>query len=491
MVYLNAYADYDYIQIGSHNEDNEEEAHQGNETQRDSQRRSALHELCRQISKFDDNIHETVDNSSETDEKNEIYELARIILRASHRSINRKNWTTAIHSGSAETSILELYEGEQTPLHILCANTVDMGMVNVFHESIADPRERRRATILPPYLVHLLQKQNRQGCTPLHYLAENRSCPIESLDRILYLAQQSRPNWLQIDVGEEDTDTCWSSSSSQQQSTINTAMFVEDDDGENPMHWALDCPVSPGHFRKLLSHGGKAPLWRTNIYGEFPMDLYAKSCEEDLHVADDESDINEHNYRTFEQYLSVVDEFCQVGAGRGLVCETSHDYKKEMLPLHVMASSVGFPCPPSLFELALRYKTSDLTRHDNTPQGLLPIHLALSAPRLQDNNFGKEDTNCNLKHASFNNETLVFKILEHHSAGARFSSREGRLALHYAAESGLSLLVIEKLLTLFPEALSKADPVTGLMPCLLAAVQDNNSLDVVFLLIRTCPSNII
>jgi ankyrin repeat protein len=398
-----------------------------------------------------------------------MYELARLILRASHCSENRNDWEKRNYRW-LDQSVLTLYEGDQTPLHIMCSQTVDLGMVQIIYESIFEDSltKKQNAAIQLPAMLDLLTSKNRLGCTPLHYLAENRSCPISTLEKLLSFTMQSNcPR-------EHEKDS---------QFTLKEAMLVADDDKETPLHWALSAQVSAKHFQLLIEHGGKDALWCTNNFAEFPFDLFARSCQEDLLVSDDESDSQAQHFKLFEKYLSIVEDRSDINhqeTDKEKICS------KQWLPLHRMASSLNFPCPWYLFELGLKYYGSDLSLHDD--EGMLPIHLALSARRrLRARKILAEDAETS-KIFSFSTETLILKILEHHKESATTASSDGRQPLHFAVESQAGSTVIDALLSMFPGALSIVDPWSGLYPFALAAVGDNNSLDVVFHLIRSCPS---
>lgn len=70
----------------------------------------------------------------------------------------------------------------------------------------------------------------------------------------------------------------------------------------------------------------------------------------------------------------------------------------------------------------------------------------------------------------------------------RIPTSEGRMALHLAVELKQDEFVIDVLLQMDPNALLSIDPITTLPPFTLAAVDENNTLDTVYSLLREDPS---
>ena len=480
---MGAFPRCDYFDLDENDSDGDDnENEEGSQHSGRVRRRSALHELCLQCGEVendeDDDDDEESQSTGDANEKNEeIYDLARQIIRASHRSINRSSWEHR-HGYTRNNSLLTLYVGDQTPLHILCSSRkVDLGMISIIFGSVSPPPEREMATIELPTIIELLTSKSRLGCTPLHYLVENRSCSPETLEKILRFSE----SMVNLDT---TTSSKQEACLRQNHKTLDEAFLTCDYDGETPLHWALESKVSPEHFRVLLKYGGTGALWCANMSDDFPFDQFARSCEEDLLVAGDEESTEEENFRHFVAMLSVVE--------RALEDTTDSDgkggYPHTAMPLHKLASSIHFPCPTYLFKLALRYHRTDLTTCDNSPRGLHPLHLALLAPRNQSWDQMLPMDGEPLQVARATNESHILALLEQHPECANLYSKEGRSSLHYAVKSHNSVEIIRTLLKIYPRALSSADPITGFYPFALAAEDENSTLEVVYELCRSCPS---
>ena len=497
LIYVGAFPRCDYYELDNEHDDNEGDDNDNNNDNGDTlelnddadnsqpsgmlRRRSALHELCRQCAEVENHNQNERDNHDS--DKDEIYELARQIIRVSHCCVNRGDWG---HRHGYDTrnnaSLLTLYVADQTPLHILCsAEHVDFEMISIFLESVSPSisdqgceEDNSRATIQLPCILELLTSKSRLGCTPLHYLVENRSCSAETLDKILGFTSES--------MVSANVQTI---SMNKKEAHLKAAFLTTDYDCETPIHWALAAQVSPEHFRIILKYGGTDALWCVSMLGEFPFHQFAGSCEEDLLVTGDESATEEKNFRHFLALLSVIDR--NYFRGNNTKNEGTSGYSV----ISLLASSLYFPCPTYLFKLALRYHEKHLTICDNNkPTGLMPLHLALSASQNSEwrhmlTYFWQEEA---LQVARETNESHICMILKQKPECANLYSKEGRLPLHYAVASQISIDIIQTLLKICPAALSSLDPITGLYPCSLAAEESNNSLDVVFLLARSCPS---
>ena len=74
---------------------------------------------------------------------------------------------------------------------------------------------------------------------------------------------------------------------------------------------------------------------------------------------------------------------------------------------------------------------------------------------------------------------------------AILTTRDGRSVLHLAVENGKGFShsggVLKRLCDVAPEVLSRRDPRTGLYPFMLAAVENNNEIDVIFQLLIMSP----
>jgi len=477
-VYVGAFPRHDYYDLNYENIENDgDEDMEGSQPSAGTRRRSALHELCHQCKTitFDDANDSEEDKMRISREKAEIYNLARNILRASHCSENRNSWGHRF-GHSLNNSLLTMYVADQTPLHILCAQSnVDIQMISILLEAVSLPSERRKATIRLPHLTSLFTSRSRHGCNPLHYLVG--SCSADEMEELFSLMESMlKDEFNSLSVARE---------------ALKAAFLTFDSDMESPLHWALHEKMCAARFRILLKYSGIGALFEPNLSDEFPFDQFSRSCEEDLLVTQNEEveRTEADNFRQFVELLSVVMETSyheEEKAGRGKIHPNKDSPPPQIQPLHHLASYDYFPCPAYMFQLALRYHGDDIMVCDNSLRGRSPLHLALSAPQSTSRFLMRGHPI-----ARSMNEANIAMLLEHDPNCATLYSREGRAPLHYAVESQSSIENIRTLLKIYPAALSVRDPLTDLHPMALAAVGENNTLDVIFELGRLEPSNFV
>lgn len=141
-------------------------------------------------------------------------------------------------------------------------------------------------------------------------------------------------------------------------------------------------------------------------------------------------------------------------------------------------------CPPMLLQLLQlpKYKTIYTfsgTAHTIDENGMLPIHHAVQNPPVTYK-FVPSSIKMN-RHKS-----LVEILLEQNPSGVKIADNYGRLPLHYALDIGcLSGKDVLKLIKLHPNSLRVEDPVTGLLPFMLASknqekIAINNTLHIPF-----------
>ena len=127
-------------------------------------------------------------------------------------------------------------------------------------------------------------------------------------------------------------------------------------------------------------------------------------------------------------------------------------------------------CPPMLVQLLQlpEYKTMYAfsgTAHTVDEHGMLPIHHAVQNPPVT---YKFVPSAIKSKH----HKSLVGILLEQNPNGVKIADNDGRLPLHYALDSGCLLgRDVFKLVELYPDSLRIEDPVTGLLPFMLASKQ--------------------
>ena len=426
-------------------------------------RRPVVHVLCK-LAKFVDSSPETSGELSDDedeeaaieevrtaeclecmkDDNKKICELTKYIINLSHilgpvkvplppSEDDAASEESGEERFEVHESILTVKDSfEKTPLHVLCENSADIGVMRVILESV---RESSQNTCAPAALSLICAKDSR-GSTPLHYLAYSRVCPFSSLELLMHYCKPSFDE----------------SSGVYMDPTICT-----DVDGETPLHWALDGYISPRRIEQLIRHS-KVALRVKNSAGRRPFDQFVSNFVD--------SDWKLHEVCARELWGSVQ-------AYLKLVRNEEEKKEEEWLPVHMLGgSSLDFP---SVFsEIALHYNKEDLSKPNS--KGLLPLHLACA--RGSSNTV----TPCD--------DTLASKMLDLYPQAVYKPSdnAEKRLPIHMAVNSRKPLPLIAELLRAYPNSLNVPDPTTGLWPFLLAGAVNGNSLETSYALLRAEPS---
>lgn len=131
-------------------------------------------------------------------------------------------------------------------------------------------------------------------------------------------------------------------------------------------------------------------------------------------------------------------------------------------------------CPPMLLRLLQSPKYNTLfpvsgNAYTFDDYGMLPIHHAVKSPPVT---YKLIPSYMELHHQ----KSLVEILLEENPDGASIADERGRLPLHYALESGfLSERDIFTLIRLYPDSLGIKDPMTGLLPFMLVAMDQRRT----------------
>jgi len=502
------------------------------------------------------NIHDgdlgEEEGETENDENNGRH--SRGDTSTSNNNLNTSASTAAIHE-----SILTVADSMgKTPLHILCENSCDSNMMRVILEST---REVTGNPFAPTALSLILAKDSR-GSTPLHYLAYSRQCPFSSLKLIMdYCKPRSSSSSRHCYPDDTTTTTtCNSSDSSydekQQQQQPQSSRWIDptlctDEDGETPLHWALDGYMSPRRILELTRHSLDAIMVR-NQKGKRPFDQFTSNF---VHSDWTEHDIcGREAWDNIQEYLRAVHHnYSRKKNKHGDIHSQIHidtrtvggdysngndhdndqnsnneqqqqqnrqgesDSKKssEWLPLHFIAAA-PFDFPPVFTDLALKYGKGDLQKADRA-SGKLPLHFAcerkststntpVSDDCLDNNNSNTNETNEteneNITNTNANTDSVAIKILKAFPRASMMKvTTTNQLALHIAVQTQQPMSLIAALIRTYPRSLNIQDPITKLLPYALAGVEDgksgrnsncnsdnNESLSVSFSLLRADPS---
>ena len=423
-------------------------------------RRLVIHELCKIVSfpslpetsgeisddEDEDAVEPETGSCSEClkEENKRIYDLVRCMIDVSHKMGPVRLFLPpeGLDNEQESSEPVQVDEGYQvhesiltvpdafgkTPLHVLCENSADTSMMRLLLESTREST----GNFYAPSVLSLITAKDSNGSTPLHYLSYSRTCPFSSLELMMdYCSPQQ-------DLCSQDPSLC------------------TDTDGDTPLHWALDGYMSPRRIKQLMRYHKKA-LWVSNNVGRRPLDQFVENFVDSdwyLHEL-----CGREIWENIQGYLRIM-------------MEEENVTKEEWLPVHLMAgSSIDFP--PVFLDIALHYNKDDLSKTNS--KGLLPLHLACA--RKSDN----PNISCD--------GTVAAKLLQiYPQAAYKTTNDTNRLAIHIAIESQKPLPLIASLLKAYPNSLNIPDPVTRLWPFLLAGVNNEESVDVSYGLLRADPS---
>jgi len=316
----------------------------------------------------------------------------------------------------------------KTPLHVLCENSVDTNMLRVLLQNTRDHNQNPSA----PTAWSLITAKDSRGSTPLHYLAYSRQCPIGSLALMMDYCKPSSDNPI----------------------TTDPTLCV-DGDGDTPLHWALDGYMSPRRVKELLRHS-KAALRVKNTAGKLPFDQFV-------------ANFVDNGWRDFE--ITGKEIWENIQAYLKVVADSDVESEQEWLPLHMLAASV-IDFPRVFYDIALHFHKDDVSKLNE--DGMLPLHLACGR-------MSSDGIPCN--------DDLAFMLLsEYPQAAYKAATTTKRLPIHSAVEAHKPLKLIASLLKAYPNSLNVKDPLTGLWPFLLSAVDNEESIDTSYSLLRADPS---
>ena len=403
------------------------------------------------------------ENNNETVEENRDEELAdeeRAIF-VSEETINEQFRYTEAHDGTTNrryySSILCVPdEMGKTPLHVLCENSCDFNMMRIILESTLD--------VHAPTARCLILAKDSRGCTPLHYIACSRQCTFSSLKFVL---DHCTVFSFLTNNGEDSNNHNNNSKVDQLDPTL-----CIDDDGDTPLHWAMDSCMSSRRIKELTRYSLGA-ITVINKGGQTPLDQLAAN------FTDDKKSLV---WKNFQSYLLVIrDNYNRIHSdtkwGEMDNTECSGEIiSEEWSPLHLFACS-PFDFPSFFTDLALRYCKNDLQEFDSN--GMLPLHLVCA----------RNTCNMQQQHNDILDDSFVTKMLNVHPRGNFTAVKNtGRLPIHLAVSTKKSNSFIAALTKTYPKSIIIPDPVTKLWPFALANDDNCKSISISYTLLRTDPS---
>lgn len=384
-------------------------------------------------------------------------------------------------------------QNDNTPLHVLCGEGSSSPTLIKLLLSYCPSNSVGSQTY--PSSIELISAANVHGCTPLHFLAECH-CPLEALVIILNHCVSLCPDVTTITFPVEPdkrTITEYSSTAQVHDRQIHPA-FIKDNDGDTPLHYACGCAsdFTTEHVRVLLQHCPSIVKIRNNEH-KLPMDdlcFYFEESWSDLfheRILDDNTGsvsfaIRDDNYipnlmesEGYGSLLPLEKDVMRLELWEVLnpILEatyfgSAHKYKYDLehwKPLHAAAGITHHG--PHLLRFAMQMKPEDITITDE--DGNLPLHIAAITTS---------------QYSPFENVQL---LLDKSPECAKIVNRNNKLPFDLAVESKKDTSVLLAILARFPDALQIKNRSTGLLPFMTAAVGENNTVNVVYTLLRMSP----
>lgn len=326
-----------------------------------------------------------------------------------------------------------------------------------------------------PNIHDLLTTKNSHGCTPMHFIGEG-----------------SAPR----DISNAIFDAC--------RGAKRNPMIVQDEDGDTPLHFACSAGMDP----EFLEHFQDAVLI-TNNEGRLPVDdLIVWFVDEN----DSDSEAGSLLQRSSTEMLTVLWQRVSVllAAADGLVRHEDLG-TRTFRPVHAAAGMQAFPS--LVLRLACKLFPDELSSRDEA--GLTALHVAASHAQRASESLADPDTENYSELVRWKpdceDDTMITFLSSLSPDSAKLFSCEGRLPLHMAInffeddnhnarasvrhqpagypviKAGKNIADIEHLLSLSPCSLETRDKKTRLQPFMLAAVDENASLDLVYILLLRNP----
>jgi len=391
-----------------------------------------------------------------------------------------------------------------TPLHSLCGRgSASPDLLELLFSFCSNEYGHLKI----PSTYELISAQNMQGCTPLHYCSECR-CDLRSIQIMLGHCSSLAVNKESLIFPIEPDPSQKNDSSSEENRSAKGIertsplhpCLIQDEDGDLPLHYALSCGAYIAYIDVLLkpcpqaiairNTEGNTPfcdLWNwaeeqwLETYNDFfpnlvpyhSMELlfsiFGSQAKELENLPDDDQMSWTNVKQDFRNHFWEILNICLEASCFGTTTRSTIKKDNIWFPLHAAASLTYFP---QLMIFCLYMIPDQILNYNN--HGMLPIHSATSttskyaSPIRNVKGMWIASTSCEM-----------FK--------SKTRSEYEMLPLHIAIKSGKDLELILFLCQRYPNALSIPVKKSGLLPWMLAAEEDNNSLNVAFSLLRMNP----
>jgi hypothetical protein len=454
-------------------------------------------------------LHHHFQSNSITGEDNDEIAVARMLIE---RSIDMGGSTVQLgemqeHCDSVLT-VTDIFD--RTPLHTLFEHEFRqhsqyIRYVELIIEMSARVDEKRKTSFYWNELM--LQQDDMRGSTPLHEMVENECI-----------------GYLVVSLVLKTCNVFWGSR------CLIHPLLQRNASGNLPIHIACECDQADASGQWIEAFVGfldsnykvtydtvftgkclRRILERFIIdhemeFGQFWNDnnWWSGSLQQLLSSNERMDDIDWSSLRTpFDVTLPKLRILLEAAAKSNMYhTHQTQEYEISLEPVHLAASVPNFPA--FILQMMVLHDQSALMRTDE--HGRIPLHYALVAtPGNQEQDSGEDSDVVDLGHYwSTNDESrvvldqfilvdlaywgsndesrsLVQFILDNAPSSADIHDGDGRLPIHLAIANNRDLSsVVLPIITAYPGSISAIDPCTNLKPFLLAAFNDNASLDLIF-----------
>jgi len=439
--------------------------------------------------------------------------------------LTRVDWTISTRS-----------EDDGSPLVRLLSLGTSFGLVHTCHRLLSQPKNSKsEASRIDRILrcVHMLLKWNPElicrsskatGCTPLHIALRNYgNCPQlirELMDydtNALVLKHRNRYGDLPIhvccavgvplDVLRLVLARTLSVATGSVEIGPHSLVWSMNNAGYTPidLEWIRHIEAGNGFsshrtFYPLDARGIRKPVGRHGeLYDSLLQQAVAQAMN-DLVSSRERAELATKSSQAFGLLLHRI--FLIIRASfRDSFSRSPVDLSGDMVHLaSALSGPLGPNLPKSILDLIRWQYPEALQRRDHL--GRVPLHCCFCfqmAPASQVSSRRSLEVENERKTAAEWRQ-MVSDTLQTDPSACRISDNRGRLPLHYALESATLYdktmnihaqkaiaAAVDELLKVFPESIAACDPVSGVHPFALAAMNPHFSLDSVYRLIKLSP----
>jgi len=296
--------------------------------------------------------------------------------------------------------------------------------------------------------------RDNNGATPLHH-----TCRYHTVDALVVremLKSKNTAACIQDKSGSTPLHiACWNGSSEIIRLLVDAnrnAASAKDNKGRTPLHVACSACIPPSlDTIEVLLKADPEAITTLDEVGQTPLSLLCERHEGRLKAALSSVDVGLKSKSLFNGILRPFwQQLCML-LEAGLKRRFARGAEWKLL--HALTATPD--CPRMLFQLAIKLHPEQVSE---PLYGALPLHIAAQCPNSWQDELYKDGY-------------YVCSLLSLFPQACEVPDSEGRLPLHLAVESGKSWEgVVQRLFSLFPNAVMMQDGKNCLYPFMIAAL---------------------